>query len=106
MSKWRWSSRLTALAAALTALALSLFCAGATWGATTYDPTSDVYSLDNITTVTGAQAWWDAGYTGQGVDVAVIDSGVAPVAGLDATGKVVYGPDLSLESQATREASR
>ena len=47
-------------------------------------PLSDSYSLDNITTVTGAQAWWNAGYTGKGVDVAVIDSGVAPVAGLDA----------------------
>jgi len=89
------------MAAALAAVALSLFCAGASWGATTYDPATDANSLDNITTLTGAQAWWDAGYTGKGIDVAVIDSGVVPVAGLDATGKVVNGPDLSLESQAT-----
>ena len=33
--------------------------------------------------VTGASTMWDAGYTGQGVDVAVIDSGVVPVEGLD-----------------------
>jgi serine protease AprX len=50
--------------------------------------------------VTGASAMWDAGYTGKGVDVAVIDSGVVPVDGLKGTGntKVVYGPDLTLEN--------
>jgi serine protease AprX len=54
-----------------------------------------LYTLANQ--VTGASAMWDAGYTGKGVDVAVIDSGVVPVDGLG-TGKVVYGPDLTLES--------
>jgi serine protease AprX len=54
----------------------------------------------STTLYTGAQAWWAAGYTGQGIDVAVIDTGVAPVEGLDDPGKVLYGPDLSLESQA------
>jgi serine protease AprX len=54
----------------------------------------------NTTAYSGAAQWWNAGYTGAGVDVALIDSGVSPVAGLDAPGKVVYGPDLSLESQA------
>jgi serine protease AprX len=73
---------------------------GASWGATTYDPSTDVNSMASTTLYTGAQAWWDAGYTGKGIDVAVIDSGVAPVQGLSAPGKVVYGPDLSLESQA------
>ena len=34
---WCWSKRLKSMIA-LTALALSLVCAGATWGATTYDP--------------------------------------------------------------------
>ena len=43
-----------------------------------YDPGSDPYSMSNITQLTGARAWWNAGYTGQGVDVALIDSGVAP----------------------------
>ena len=57
-------------------------------------------SMYNLTAQMGAQAWWNAGYTGNGVDVAVIDTGVSPVQGLDAPGKVVYGPDLSLESQA------
>jgi len=53
----------------------------------------------NLTAQMGASAWWNAGYTGQGVDVAVIDTGVSPVQGLNSPGKVVYGPDLSLESQ-------
>jgi serine protease AprX len=100
MTSRRSSSRLTALATALLAIALSLSSAGASWGAT-YDPALDAFSLDNITTLTGAQSWWDAGYTGKGIDVAVIDSGVSPVAGLNIAGKVVNGPDLSLESQAT-----
>jgi serine protease AprX len=39
------------------------------------------------------------GTTGKGVDVAIIDSGVTPVPGLDARGKVVDGPDLSFDSQ-------
>jgi serine protease AprX len=37
------------------------------------------------------------GYRGQGIDVALIDSGVTPVHGLDQPGKVIYGPDLSNE---------
>ena len=37
------------------------------------------------------------GYTGQGIDIALVDSGVSPVRGLDMPGKIVYGPDLSNE---------
>ena len=55
-----------------------------------------LYTLANK--VTGASSMWDAGYTGKGVDVAVIDSGVVPVEGLNGAGKVVYGPDLTLEA--------
>jgi serine protease AprX len=72
---------------------------GATWGATSYDPSADPYSMQNITQGDGAQAWWQAGDTGQGVDVALIDTGVAPVPALSGQGKIVNGPDLSLESQ-------
>jgi serine protease AprX len=67
---------------------------------TAYDPASDGYSMATITQLTGARAWWSAGYTGAGVGVALIDSGVAPVQGLSNPGQVVNGPDLSLESQA------
>ncbi len=38
--------------------------------------------------------------TGLGVDVALIDTGVAPVPGLTGADKVVNGPDLSFESQS------
>jgi len=38
--------------------------------------------------------------TGAGIGVALIDSGVTPVQGLDGAGKVINGPDLSFESQA------
>jgi serine protease AprX len=38
------------------------------------------------------------GFRGQGIDVALIDSGVAPVPGLDQSGKILYGPDLSTEA--------
>jgi hypothetical protein len=41
---------------------------------------------------------WHNGWTGAGIDVALIDSGVAPVPGIDM--KVVNGPDLSFDSQA------
>ncbi|HYH74112.1 MAG TPA: S8 family serine peptidase [Nocardioides sp.] len=55
-----------------------------------------LYTIANK--VTGASTMWDAGYTGKGVDVAVIDSGIVPVDGLSGPGKVVYGPDLTLEA--------
>src|SRR3954453_10790885 len=53
-----------------------------------------LYTLANK--LTGASAMWDAGYTGKGVDVAVVDSGVVPVDGLK--GKIVNGPDLTTEN--------
>lgn len=37
--------------------------------------------------------------------VAVIDTGVSPVAALNGSGKIVYGPDLSLESPVAITAS-
>ena len=89
----RW--RLTLAVAATLTLAL----AGVGWGAGGYDPAADMNSMANTTAYSGATAWWAAGYTGAGVDVAVIDTGVSPVEGLATAGKVVYGPDLSLESQ-------
>lgn len=65
-----------------------------------YAPASDIGSIKNISRIIGATTYWRAGFTGQGVDVALIDSGVSPVLGLSAPGQVVYGPDLSFESQA------
>jgi len=50
--------------------------------ASTYSPASDMNSMYNTTLYTGAQTWWSAGYTGAGVDVALIDTGVSQVEGL------------------------
>jgi serine protease AprX len=62
-------------------------------------PPSDGGSLARIADhVIGASAFWDAGFTGEGVDVAIIDSGIAPVPGLDGATKVVNGPDLSFDA--------
>ena len=63
-----------------------------------YDPATDSGSLDLISKVVGAQTSWSNGYAGAGVDIAMIDSGVALVAGLT-NGNIVNGPDLSFDSQ-------
>ena len=64
-----------------------------------YAGATDPNSMYSTNAYTGVTDWWRAGYTGAGVDVAVIDTGVVPVEGLATPGKIVYGPDLSLESQ-------
>ena len=92
-----WQVGLLVLVAAL---ALGGMRAGASWGSSAYDPAADPYSMQNIAAADGAQAWWNAGLTGKGVGVAIVDTGVSPVAGLNAPGKVTYGPDLSLDSQS------
>jgi serine protease AprX len=66
----------------------------------TYAPSTDTGSLLTAEQRTGARATWSAGYTGKGIDIALIDSGVAPVNGLTAPGKIINGPDFSLESPA------
>lgn len=83
----------------LVGLATVIPAATATTAGLGYDASTEFGSLSVITRITGAQAAWAAGVTGAGVDVAVIDTGVTPVQGLDLPGKVVNGPDLSLDSQ-------
>jgi len=65
-----------------------------------FDASTDPGSAYNVTKIIKAQDLWRMGITGSGVDVALIDSGVVPVNGLSAPGKVAFGPDLSFESQA------
>ena len=71
-----------------------------------YQPTLDPGSLSSVTQSIGARAVWNQhdasgkAVTGQGVTVAVLDSGVESVPGLDGTGKVIQGPDLSLEANS------
>ena len=52
--------------------------------------------VDAISSVIGADDVHRAGITGAGVDVALIDTGVAPVPGV---GPTINGPDLSFDSQ-------
>ena len=64
------------------------------------DATTPPVYMDIVNDAVSAKSMWKAGYDGSGVDVAVIDTGMVPVQGLDASGKVVSGPDLSFESQS------
>ena len=59
-------------------------------------------SLAVVRASVGADAYWADGLTGEGVDIALIDSGVVPVTGLDGEGKVLNGPDLSFEGDAAQ----
>jgi serine protease AprX len=67
---------------------------------------SAVTTMNEVNGAIGTPAVWaknDAAgrkLTGQGVGVALVDSGIAPVKGLGQAGKVINGPDLSVESQA------
>jgi serine protease AprX len=62
------------------------------------DPTKQAGSWYRVVKNTKLHDMWKHGWTGQGIDVALIDSGVAPVEGLALN--VINGPDLSFESQA------
>jgi serine protease AprX len=60
-----------------------------------YTPATDPGSPAGLGTEVGASTYWNAGFTGDGIGVALIDSGVSPVAALAAEGKVFYGPDFT-----------
>ncbi len=55
-------------------------------------------TLPEIRRSIGANELWSDGATGKGVGVALIDTGVVPVPGLDTPGKVLNGPDFSMET--------
>ena len=76
----------------------------ASWSGGGWMPSGDPNSLYTVATTIGARAAWQRGITGAGIDVALIDSGVAPEAGLNTPGKIVQGPDLSLDSQSSSVA--
>lgn len=61
--------------------------------------TATAASLKDVRSIIGADAGIAGLLTGAGVGVALLDTGVAPVAGLPAA-QIVNGPDLSFESQA------
>jgi serine protease AprX len=65
-----------------------------------WDASADLGSMYSITKAIGAQRAWARGYTGKNVTVAVVDTGIAPVQGLDGDNKVLDGPDLSYDGQS------
>jgi serine protease AprX len=83
-------------------MAAMLLIAGAISPATAatkpYDPTKALGSLYNVVDQIGARELWLNGFTGEGIDVAVIDTGVAPVPALSEPDKVVAMVDLSFEA--------
>ncbi len=88
------------ISSALTGTALASTGGSAT-GSTTelgYDALAHKGSLWHIASTVGAHGSYKAGFTGKGIGVALIDTGVTEVPGLD-TGNVFHGPDLSFDSQ-------
>ncbi|BCJ48787.1 hypothetical protein Asp14428_02620 [Actinoplanes sp. NBRC 14428] len=55
-------------------------------------------TMTDVRRITRADVAAQRGYTGKGIGIALIDTGVAPVEGLT-SGNVANGPDLSFESQ-------
>jgi serine protease AprX len=94
-----------------TALGLGLSAVGGTLPAAAHAPSSHWASwlgsagtdvpttLAQVRTIIGAGTGTAATLTGKGVGVALIDTGLAPIAALPAA-SVINGPDLSLESPA------
>jgi serine protease AprX len=62
-------------------------------------PGGDLGTMPEVAKAIGADDLWRSGYTGKGIDVALIDTGVVPVEGLTSPNKVVNGLDISFESQ-------
>ena len=65
---------------------------------------SPLPDLASVEQVIGAPQAWQAGATGQGIDVALVDTGVTPVQGLNGDNKLIFGPDLSFDSQNSSTA--
>ncbi len=64
-----------------------------------WDSGKDVTNMAEVANVTSLGSAWNNGGQGQGITVALIDSGVTPVEGLATSGKIINGPDLSFDSQ-------
>ncbi|MGY1778680.1 S8 family serine peptidase [Geodermatophilus sp. SYSU D00804] len=96
---------IAALAATTAALGGFVATAGPAGAAPLGYDVSAKGSLYHIAQAVGAHDSYRAGFTGRGIGVALIDTGVTEVPGLD-TGNVVNGPDLSFDSQDPELAHR
>jgi serine protease AprX len=63
-------------------------------------------SMSSVVDQINARQLWDAGITGTGVNVAIIDTGIAPVPALTSPGKVVAAVDFSDERNDPALAGR
>jgi serine protease AprX len=61
-----------------------------------YDAEKVSSSMFQVAKNVGVDDLWKDGYTGEGIDVAVIDSGVADLP--EFSGRLVHGPDLSFDA--------
>jgi sugar lactone lactonase YvrE len=93
---WHWAKR--SLAAAMVAFLGTtlpgLVSGGPAGAGQVTSVVGDPGWTPNLDAQIGATSLWHEGATGAGVGVALIDTGVTPVAGLT-SGNVVQGPDLS-----------
>ncbi|MGH8889499.1 MAG: S8 family serine peptidase, partial [Acidothermaceae bacterium] len=87
-------SALAALAGSSDVREVSPDATGSVQGSSYY-PYTDAGSTVGLSSDIGYNAYWNQGLSGQGVGVALIDSGIAPVPALAASGKVFYGPDFT-----------
>ncbi|MGY1724581.1 S8 family serine peptidase [Blastococcus sp. SYSU DS0533] len=94
----RLPSRLVAATVAAAATAGTVLIATPAGAGDAPVAVADKGSLHHIAATVGAHDAYRAGYTGAGVGIALIDTGVTQVPGLD-SGNVVNGPDLSFDSQ-------
>jgi len=65
---------------------------------TSYDPVTESGSLFQTASLIGAPTYWSAGFTGSGIGVAVVDTGVQPSSFFGS--RLVAGTDLSGEGNA------
>ena len=91
---WR---ALAALIAAASVISAAGIASAAKPGGNSWTPPDGMFGSE-VAWRTGVEPMWDLGYTGNGIDVAVIDTGVNAVHGLDGRGKIVDGPDFSFDS--------
>ncbi|RLE24615.1 MAG: hypothetical protein DRJ50_04375, partial [Actinobacteria bacterium] len=101
--KWRKAG---SLAAVLALGAAAFFAFSSTNDSNTFEPVTEpavnaadlpLGSMFHVVDQIGARSLWAQGITGAGINVAVIDTGIAPVDGLLDSDKVVAAVDLSSE---------
>ena len=104
MKQVRSKRRATAAVAALLSVGglvsgLGVALPGVAWSTCEGLPLdAQTLTLPGVAAAINAQAAWNAGFDGRGIDVALIDTGVTAVPGLSSPGKIVDAADFSTDS--------